>query len=106
MSTAGWVLGTEPRPSAREYQALLMCWPTLLALIYLINLYLFVCVSMFARYVGVFKGRKRTLEPTDPQVQVAVSCLIWVLGTEQGLLEGQQMLLTTQPLGCFFVFCF
>lgn len=53
---------------------------------------------VFARYVGVFNGQKEALESI-------VSRLIWVLGTEQGLLEEQQTLLTTEALG-FVLICF
>lgn len=52
--------------------------------ILLLFLSMCVCICEHAVCVGASKGRKRALGPLAVKLQVAVSCLMYVLGTELG----------------------
>jgi hypothetical protein len=40
--------------------------------------------------------------PLELELQAAVSCPVWVLGTESGPLQEQSVLLTTEPPRCIY----
>jgi hypothetical protein len=43
------------------------------------------------------RGQKRALDPLELELQMVVSCLVWMLGTKLGPLEEQPLLLTPEP---------
>jgi hypothetical protein len=57
--------------------------------------------------IGVPRGQKRASDPLELELQVDVSCPMWVLGTNSGPLKEQQALPTAepslQPWGGFFL---
>ena len=43
------------------------------------------------------RSQKRVLDALEKELHVVVSCPLWVLGTNLGPLEEQQVLLTAEP---------
>jgi hypothetical protein len=48
------------------------------SLLYFMIIYVYMCHV----HLGACQGQKMELEPWELELQVLVSCLIWVLGTE------------------------
>lgn len=49
-------------------------------------------------YTGACKDQRKMLGPLEVEWEAAVSCLIWIMGTESGSLEEHQVILTAEHL--------
>ena len=42
----------------------------------------FICLCIYVHACGTYRGQKRISDPLELELQVVMSCLIWVQGTE------------------------
>lgn len=71
-----------------------VCAPTAVTLIFT----LCVCLCLCLMYTGACKDQRKMLGLLEVEWEAAVSCLIWIMGTESGFLEEHQVILTAQHL--------
>lgn len=59
-------------------------------------MYLCLCVGIVYMSVGIHRGQKRKLDLLELELQMAMNCFTWVLGTKLTLTPSTQVYIVTQ----------